>query len=86
MNVQLHYHSDEAELPSMLIILNPQYICPSCAKESFKYYFVLYELPIFIKHKMSHQFAHLEQTTPKESADTKGFVITLLFYSLIYIS
>ena len=46
VNVQLHYHSDKSELLSILIILNPQYICPNCVKWPFRYYFVIGDLVI----------------------------------------
>ena len=39
----------------------------------------------FIKHEESHQAVRLEQTKLKKTADSEGFVIPFLLYSLIYI-
>ena len=46
LNVQLHNHSDKTELFTVLITLNPQFVYPNCAKETFKYYLVIGELVI----------------------------------------
>ena len=61
LNVQLHYHSDKAELLSTLTILNPQYICSNCAKEPFKYYFVTGDLIIQVFSLMQLQGKYCER-------------------------
>jgi len=46
LNVQSHNRSDKTEPFTVLITLNPQFICPNCAKETFKYYLVIGDIVI----------------------------------------
>ena len=59
-NLQLHDHSDKAELYSKIFILNPQYICQNGTEKPLQYYFALGALVIQEVHSILIEENHFK--------------------------
>ena len=51
-NLHLHFHSDKAELLSIISVLSSQYFCSNVSKEPFKNYFAIGTLVIEQVHSI----------------------------------